>query len=42
MGQVPSLARVADKRALAWHTGCEQEPASGAVFAAAKQVRFWA
>ena len=32
---VPSLAE-ASMRALAWHTGCEQEEASGLVFAAAK------
>ena len=32
---IPSLAQ-ASMRALAWHTGCEQQEASGPVFAAAK------
>lgn len=32
---IPSLAQ-ASTRALAWHTGCEQQQASGPVFAAAK------
>jgi hypothetical protein len=34
---VPSLAK-ASMRALAWHTGCEQQAASGLVFAAAKDA----
>jgi hypothetical protein len=34
---VPSLAK-ASTRALAWHTGCEQQQASGPVFAAAKNA----
>lgn len=34
---VPSLAK-ASTRALAWHTGCEQEEASGLVFAAAEKA----